>query len=159
MGHQPISPPISRVSESGAAPCNGYGRVRFLVGLHVVVKINRFYRLGRLYVEEVALVLEGVVLGPELEDDVHRFLHPLSWIRGLSVQAENLKVGVHAAGADAHVEPALGQVVQHGYAMCHHHRVMESQEYDAGGQYDTLRLSYGSGDKKVRGGACSPRRW
>ena len=79
-----------------AASGNGYGWVRLLVGLHMVVELHGVYGLRRLDMEKVTLVLEWFVLRPEFEDNLHGFLHSLSGIRGLSVQAENLKVGVHA---------------------------------------------------------------
>ena len=70
---------------------------------------------------------------------------------------EKLELGGDASGADAEVEAAFGEVVEHGKAVGQHLGVVELEEDDAGAQLDVLGFGEGLGDEEVGGGQVLPR--
>ena len=120
-----------------------------LVGLHVERKLGLGLVFGSLHVEKLPVIVEGLVLAPQLEDDFDGLPHPGADVHRFGVQSEHLEIAGCRPSADAEEEPPLGQVVQHGDAMRHHDRVMEVQEDHAGTHHNLLGYAQGPGDEQV----------
>ena len=104
---------------------------------------------GGLDLIELAVVLEGAIGLPELEDAVEDFGG--AGVALVLLDLEEFELGGDAAGADAEVEAAAGKVVEHGEAVGQHLGVVELEEDDAGAEPDVLGAGEGLGDEEVGG--------
>ena len=62
----------------------------------------------------------------------------------------------NGAVADAPVEPAPGQMIQHGDTVGHFHRIVDRQQGYAGRQLDLAGQGQGFGDEQVGAGGVFP---
>ncbi len=94
-------------------------------------------------------IVERLLRGPQLEDDVERLARHLAVLAGIAVDVEHRPVARQPARGDAEIEPALRHVVEHRDAVGEFGRVVIGQQEAAGGEADFLGLHQRLGDQQV----------
>ena len=107
-------------------------------------------KFRRLNVKELAVILELALRRPQAQYHVQHLGGAAAHVVALAgVHAEQLQVGGYGAMPDTPVEPAPGQVIQHGDAVRQFDGVVDGQQRNAGGQSDVLRQRRRLGDHQV----------
>ena len=85
-------------------------------------------------------VIRDALFRPRLNHHVHGFLEPLP--AGVDVHAQAVELLLLVAGADAEVDSAPAEHVQHGYFFGHQDGVVERQDDDRRADADVLRAAH-----------------
>ena len=152
---KPRSPASFSVSEFLDRPGDADRRMRRLQRLDVrFEEVEHRVRLG--HRPELALVGEGRGLAPELQDDLQRLARHVAVLAGHAVDIEHRPVARQAAGGDAEIEPALGEMIEHRDAVGEFGRMMIGQQETAGADADVLGLQQRLRDQQVGRGMRLP---
>jgi hypothetical protein len=116
------------------------------------------HRPGLRDVPVFAGVVEGFVLGPQLQDDVERLAGHLTVLPGIAVDIEQCPIAGQPTGGDAEIEPALRHVVEHRYAVGELGGVVIGQEETARSEADAAGLHQRLRDQQIGRRVRLPRR-
>ncbi len=143
---------VGALAEAGDAD----RRMRALQRLDVRLQ-EAEHRVGLGDVPVLALVVEGLVRRPELQDDVERFARHLAVGARHAVDVEHRPVAGQARGGDAEVQAPARDVVEHGDPVRELGRVVIGQQEAAGTEADVLGLHQRLRDQQVGRGVRLPR--
>ena len=113
---------------------------------------------GAGHVPVLAGVVERLLGGPQLQDDVERFAGHLAVLSGIAVDVEHRPVARQAARGDPEIQPPLRQMIQHCDAVRQLGRVMIGQQKPARRQPNAARLHQRLRDQEVGRRMWLPRR-
>ncbi len=140
-----------------AEPGHTDGRVRLLE--RDDVRPERIeHRPGLGDVPVFALVVEFRLVAPQAQDDVERLARHVAVLARHAVHVEQGPVARQPARGHPEVEPALGQVVEHGHAIGQLGRVVVRHQEAAGPDAHALGLHQRLGHQQVRRGMRLPGR-
>ena len=137
---------------------HGDRRVRLLVGLQVHSQPNVRVRL-RHHVAPMAVLAQarlGVV--PEPQHLVQSVARHAAVLAGLGLELEHLEVARESARSHSPHEAAFGHVIELGYAVRDHERVVIGHAGDAGAELYPLGAGQHVGDQQVGRGDVLPLR-
>ena len=108
------------------------------------------HHVGLGHVPEFAVVGPRRILGPHLQDDLQRLAGHVAVLAGHAVDMEHRPVARQAGSGDAEIEPAAGEMVEHGDAVGEFGRVMVGQQEAAGAEADVLGLQERLRQQQIR---------
>ena len=159
QAHRPVAALAGELQRVGALAHTGHadGRMRLLQRLDV--RLERVeHRPGLGDVPVLALVVELGLVAPQAQDDLQRLAGHLAVLPRHAVDVEHRPVARQPAGRHAEVEPALGQMIEHGHPVRELGGMVVGHEEPAGADAHRLGLQERLGHEQVGRGVRLPRR-